>query len=183
MKTNVILGMVCLVGILATSCVKENVVVNDAKNAVNSATAQRMSTLHLKSSSNYSGNYTLSAKVGHSSSECNGCCITYVGKKYHIDCQGFGSNCTSKANVNISKVEPDNPENQEYTATGLNDFEPTDEVVYSMPARSYYIEDNSSETGFIWINIPEQMLERDDESNQFVYFNITFTNEAMFKNF
>lgn len=178
-KTNVILGLVCVMGILTASCVKEKEGIHSIQKSVNNATGHNMG--NLKSLPGYSGNYALSSKVGHNSSECSGC-VMIGGARKHVDCQAWGNKCGSNASVAISKVEPDNQENQEYAATGLNDYEPTDEAFYYMPARSFYIENSEFENGYIWINIPEQMLERDDESNQFKYVNITFTNEAMFEN-
>ncbi len=65
---------------------------------------------------------------------------------------------------------------------GLNDYEPIENDTYNMPARSFYIENTEFENGYIWMNIPAQILERDPENNQFRYFDISFTNEAVFEN-
>ena len=180
-KSNVILVLGCIIGISFTSCLKDNESVLIHKNCLSSATAQKLITISTKSNSGFSGNYVLSAKAGHSSSDCNSSCITFGGIKRHVNCQGFGNNCAAVASVSVSKVEPENSNDPNYTAIGLNDYEPSDDTIYNMPARSYYIQNNEFENGYIWLNIPSQILERDYVSHQFLYFKISFTNQALFE--
>lgn len=182
LKVNAVLMLVSMMVFMTTSCIKEkeNEVNKQLLKEQHTATAKRLSGNHLKAT-NYAGNYLLSAKAGHSASNCSGC-IMVGGIRKHLDCQGYGSTCTLKSTVAISKVEPNNSNCNEYKGIGINDYEPTDEDIYNMPSRSFYFEDNSYINGYIWINIPEQILERDPESNQFTYYKISFTEEALYKN-
>jgi hypothetical protein len=185
-KSNVILVMLSVMGIITASCVKENETTSQAPKQASTATAVKIAAASLKTtpgnSSGYLGTYVLSARAGHSSSECGGGCVLAGGVRKHLNCQGFGSSCGLKASVCISKVKTDSSSTSAYIAIGLNDYEPTDEHVFYMPARSFYIEDETTKNGYIWLNIPEQVLERDAENNQFVYYNISFTENALFEN-
>jgi hypothetical protein len=69
-----------------------------------------------------------------------------------------------------------------YNGKGLNDYEPTDMIDFNMPARSFYLGADFSEEGYCWLNIPEQLLERDHTTNNFIYKDITFTREQIFEN-
>ena len=185
-KANVILVMLSVMGIIAASCVKENESANKLQKKACTATAVKIAAPYLKAAPGHAsgslGTYVLSAKAGHNSSECGGGCMAIRGVRKHMDCQGFGSNCGLKASVYVNKVKPDSSNSNKYMAVGLNDYEPTDEHVFYMPARSFYIEDKTTEQGYIWLNIPEQVLERDAKSKQFVYSNITFTENPLFEN-
>lgn len=179
-KTNVIFVVICLVGLWLVSCVKENDGINTNEKQIDkSSTAQLLKRMKTNS---FAGSYLLASKVGHKSSECGGKCKKFGGIWGHSDCQGFGSECNLRASVNISKSNPDNPSDIYYTGTGINDYEPIEDSIFAMPARSLYIVDESQENGYIWLNIPEQELQRDKESNQFIYKEITFTTEPLFEN-
>ncbi len=184
-KTNVILVLICLIGIWAVSCVKENDGnYTNEKKIDKSSSAQLMSRYKSNSSGiSYGGMYLLSSKAGHKSSDCGGKCKYVNGQWGHADCQGYGSECSLRASVDIFKSVPDDPDDIYYTGFGINDYEPIEDSTYSMPARSFYIENDSLENGFIWLNIPEQELLRNEESNQFIYNHITFTEEPLFDNF
>ena len=179
-KTNVILGMVCLIGLLATSCMKDSKTpVTNEKNVIKTSTALMLN--QFKSTS-YSGSYVLSSSIGHKSSECGGKCRNINGTWGHADCQGFGNVCSLRVSIYINKELPENPKDFNYIGIGINDYEPTEESTFNMPARSFYLIDEKLENGFIWINIPEQQLIRDEETNQFIYKDITFTSVALFEN-
>lgn len=180
MKKQQFLVMICLISLWLASCVKENDGVNTkVKQADKSATAKLLKRLK---TNNFAGTYLLTSRVGHKSSDCGGKCRYGNGTHYHASCQGFGSECYLRASINISKAIPDDTTDNYYTAIGINDYEPIEESDFSMPARSFYIEDENLENGYIWLNIPEQLLQRDEESNQFVYKEITFSSEPLFEN-
>jgi len=179
-KTNVILVLVCILGVGLTSCVKDNETDNSVgKKLTNISTAKQLKRLKTTS---FAGTYSLASQVGHKSKTCGGKCKYIGGVWYHMDCQGFGNECNLIASIQISKVTEDDTLDIYYKGTGLNDYEPIEETTFSMPARSFYLEDENSEYGFIWLNIPEQELQRDEESGQFIYKDITFTQEALFEN-
>ena len=181
-KLNVFVMMACAIGIMATSCVKENETANSSKKQEKTATAKKSGNFNLKTSTDFSGSYSINSKVGHNSTDCNNSCRMIGGVRCHVNCQGFGNICNAIASISVSKVNPENPENIYYKAIGLNDYEPTDEDTFYMPARSYYIEDDNSENGYYYMNISEQILERDKSNNQFIYLNITFTDTSLFEN-
>lgn len=174
--------MICLLGIWATSCVKENETINNSKKQEKTAIAKRFGNVNLKSASDFSGSYSLFSKVGHTANSCNNSCVMLGGKRGHINCQGPGNLCNLSASISVTNTDPENPENILYNAIGLFDYEPTDDTTFFMPDRSYYIEDDNFENGYIYLNIPTQILNRDAASNQFLYYNITFTEAALFDN-
>jgi hypothetical protein len=181
-KINVIAMMILVMGLIAVSCIKEKENVNDCKKQLKTATAKKISNLNLKVSTDFSGSYSLFSKVGHTANSCNNNCIMIGGKRVHVNCQGAGNICDSRASISVYKANPENPENIYYNAIGLNDYEPTDDTTFYMPDRSYYIENDCIENGYIYLNIPSQILRRDSSSNQFIYFKITFTETALFEN-
>lgn len=179
-KSNVFLVMVCLVGLWAVSCVKENDGINTYENQIDkSSTAQLLKRMKIYG---FEGTYLLVSKVGHKSTDCSGKCKYINGEWRHIDCQGNGSECSLRTTINVSKSNSEDTTDIYYTGMGINDYEPIEDSTFSMPARSFYMEDESIENGFIWLNIPEQELLRDEESNQFIYKEITFTTEPLFEN-
>jgi len=180
-KINVILVLVSLVGLLATSCVKDNEIENNAveKKEVCASTAELLT--QLKSTS-YAGTYAMTTNAGHKSTDCGGKCKYYNGKWGHVDCQGNGHICTLRASINITASVSDKSTEVLYTGKGINDYEPIDEDTYNMPDRSFLVKDDKFDNGFIWINIPEQLLQRDTETHQFIYKEITFTKEPKYLN-
>lgn len=175
-KTNVFLVLVCLIVILVSSCVKDNETPNTKiKKSDKTSTAQFLKRLKTNS---FEGVYGLSTKAGHKYSYCNGTCKG----TYHVNCQGVGQECDLRANINIAKNFPDNKYDIYYTGIGINSYEPIEDSLFSMPARSLYIENTEYENGYIWMNIPEQELRRDNESKLFIYKDITFTDEPLFEN-
>ncbi|MFZ4401638.1 MAG: hypothetical protein ACOYO1_16525 [Bacteroidales bacterium] len=179
-KSNVFLVAV-LIGLLATSCVKESENIVNTKGEKFDKTSTALLIKQFKSIS-FGGTYLLKSHVGHKSSECGGKCTFACGKWVHVDCQGSGSYCVYSASVDITKNIPADSSDIYYTGVGLNDYEPTDDSTFQMPARSFYFENEKYENGYIWINIPEQQLQRDEETNLFMYKNITFTENALFEN-
>lgn len=179
-KSNLFLVMVCLVGLWATSCVKDNDIVNtNEKNVDRSTTAQLLK--QLKTSA-FEGMYVMSYKVGHKSTVCGGKC-TWSGNGWvHQDCMSYGSDCSKSSTVSVSKNIPDDITDIYYTATGIYEYEPTEDSIFYLPARSLYIENDTCENGYIWLNIPEQVLRRNEVSNQFIYNEISFTAEPLFEN-
>ena len=179
-KVNVFLVMVCLFGIWLTSCVKDNETDNTKLKKIKTNSSAILIN-RLKTNSNM-GSYQLFSYVGHKSSDCGGKCKYYNGVYFHADCQGYGSECSLSSKVNISKNIAEDPTDIYYTATGIYDYEPTEEESFNMPARSFYFINETFENGYIWINIPEQVLQRNKESNMFIYKEITFTVDPLFNN-
>jgi hypothetical protein len=180
-KVNLMLAMLSIIGLMATSCVKDNDIENNAEQqtltttTANTPTAVRMN--RFKSTS-FEGVYLLASNVGHKSTECGGKCKYSNGTWFHSDCQSFGNVCSLRASVNVSYTGVSNI----YKGMGINDYEPIDEVDFSMPDRSFYVENENFPNGKGWLNVPEQVLQRDPLTHQFIYKNISFTKEALYKN-
>ncbi len=179
-KINVIIAISLIAILFIVSCQKDNVKVGKSTIKVKSnSTAHKIGGFK---SLGFNGSYLLASQVGHTSIECKNSCITIGGIKTHFNCQGFGNKCSLNASINVSKVQPDNPNDPYYYAIGLNNDEPSNDSIYNMPDRSFYIEDVNLENGYIWLNVPAQILFRDIESGDFIYRNITFTKERLFEN-
>ncbi len=184
-KINVIFVLISLIGLFATSCVKENIQENTNENigqkANHVAKARKINTE--KESTNpgdvYVASYELSSTVGHNSSDCAGSCTMVGGVYCHVNCQGYGTTCASTAAVRVTR----NPgKSSSYEAITLDDYGPTDELTFNMPARSFYIEDMDFDNGYIWLNIPAQQLVRNNIHQSFHYENLSFTTQALYLN-
>ncbi len=180
MKKQKFLVLVCLIGIWITACVKESETIYiTQQNAKSNSTATIL--IRMKNAG-FGGSYLMATTVGHKSTDCGGKCKFFNGRYYHSDCQGTGNVCNYSASVIITKNIPDDITDVYYTGIGIHEYEPIEDETFSMPARSFYIKDESFENGFIWINVPNQELIRDVESRMFVYKDITFTNDPLFEN-
>jgi hypothetical protein len=122
--------------------------------------------------------YAFRSTMGHSSSSCNGKC----GSKGHVNCQGAGNVCNLYAPANVFTANAvmatkANDAFQKYYAITWYPEDLSDEEIFLMPARSFFVEEEA-----IYINIPEQILNRDAKTQCFIIENITFTNEQIFIN-
>jgi len=95
--------------------------------------------------------YTFSFVAGHQAAGCNGC-VTVLGKSYHVDCMGAGSECAKSSIVSLIQNDYNN-----YTATTLDSTALTNEDFFNMPDRSLFVEydDKNNE---VWLNIPAQLV-------------------------
>jgi len=116
--------------------------------------------------------YGITISVGHPAAGCPGC-VTYGGLTTHVDCQGTGSACQKTVILGIS-------DSGGITYYGIVDD--PDDLTYDdsflMPDRSLYIIGSNGE----FLNIPEQMLYRDEETGTFIFYDIFFSDVQMFEN-
>ena len=105
--------------------------------------------------------------IGHDGRYCNGC-VMYDGKVFHADCMGDGNYCATAAAVTLNQIGTD------ITATTTDTFGLTSEDFFLMPDRSLYYEtaDNNDR---IYLNIPGQMVYRDNTTLQFTFTGLSFT--------
>jgi len=111
-------------------------------------TAERLS-----GDSKESNIFLLSTSIGHLASDCpNGGCVYSGGRKFHVDCMGYGHVCCSSSSVSLTQVSGNN-----YTATTLDSTALTSEDFFNMPSRSLFVEydDKNNE---VWLNIPAQLV-------------------------
>jgi len=116
--------------------------------------------------------FGITIRVGHSAAGCPGC-VTSGGQQVHMDCQGSGSDCQKIGTVGILSSGG-------VTYYGIVDD--PDELTYDdsflMPDRSLYIIGSNGE----FLNIPEQLLYRDEETGTFIFYDIFFSDVQMFEN-
>jgi hypothetical protein len=179
-KANVFLVMVCLFGVWFTSCVKDNETLKTKVKKIDETSKAEI--LKKLKTNSYEGSYLMESRVGHDKSVCGGACRSANGIPYHVDCEGGGTACLLRASINISKLIPDDLYDIYYKGIGINTYEPTEASNYYLPSRSLYIEDETFENGYIYLNIPNQLLEREEESGQFIYKDITFSESPLFEN-
>jgi len=114
------------------------------------------------------------AQCGHSASGCNGC-INFNGQYIHVDCQGAGSSCTQTARIYLY-IDDSSPDR--YYAITDGEWDLTDEDFFLIPDRSLFIMNSNGE----FINIPEQMLYRDETTGKFIINDIFFSDFQFFEN-
>ena len=114
--------------------------------------------------------------IGHTAAQCNNSCVYDNGKYRHIDCMGFGQNCTQNQRLTLKSVGDGT-----YYATTLNADEITALDFFYMPDRSMYagIDEKNLE---IWINIPAQVSYKDKETKQFTYREVFITDQQFYPN-
>lgn len=117
--------------------------------------------------------YGITISLGHSATNCSGCVMT-GGTLKHVDCQGAGNACRIKTIMSVSTTEK-----SVYHYGIVNDpDELTDEDSFLMPDRSFYIIGLNGE----FLNIPEQVAFRDEETGAFIFYDIFFSDYQAFEN-
>jgi len=151
--------------ILCFACKKHEIIETTELPKFNSA--------QLISNSKGSAYYGITVRVGHAASTCSGCVNT--GENcIHVDCQGAGTACSVSAIMEIS----DSGEINFYYGIINAPNELTFEETFLMPDRSLYIIGSNGQ----FLNIPEQMAYRDEETGAFVLYDIFFSDNQVFIN-
>lgn len=122
------------------------------------------------------GNSTalLAMEIGHRSNDCKGC-IIMNGHVFHIDCMGNGNYCAAIATVQLQQI------GTAVTATTTDTFDLTSEDFFLVPDRSlYYGKDEKGND--IYLNIPEQQVNRDSLTLQFTFTGLFFSETAAYSN-
>jgi hypothetical protein len=117
--------------------------------------------------------YYIFVNLGHSANGCPGC-ILFYGSWIHVDCQGRGDSCRTAAAVTLNQV------NNDITATTTDTFGLTNQDFFNMPARSLNYTDESNNR--IYLNIPAQLIYRDEETQQFTFTGLSFSDRPMYTN-
>lgn len=117
----------------------------------------------------------IKTRAGHSKKNCDGSCSQ---THKHIDCQGTGKECPLFGNIELEPIVKSLPTSSGlYTGKCLYPEDISDYETFSMPARSFYMEKEQ-----MWLNIPEQILQRHPESRCFIIKSITFTVQPLHPN-
>ena len=118
--------------------------------------------------------YLLTMRIGHLITDCGGSCVTILGKPYHFDCMGEGHVCLNSAAVTLDQIGTD------ITATTTDTFGLTSEDFFLMPDRSLnYTDENNNR---MFLNIPEQLVYRDNTTQQFTFTGLFFSDDAVYNN-
>lgn len=152
--------------LLCPSCEKTSGTQNENRDLANRL-------IPLPTESKESG-YLLTIRIGHSVTDCGGRCITVNGKSYHINCMGNGHVCLKSAAVTLDQVGTD------ITVTTTDTFGLTTEDFFFMPDRSldYMDADNNP----VYLNIPEQLVFRDNATQQFTFTGLFITDDPEYTN-
>ena len=116
--------------------------------------------------------------VGHDASECNSSCIVLNGVPTHADCQGWGNACA----ITI-RIWPIGGQPKSTTFSALVDtvWSMTSEDFFMMPARSLAMI-GSEGAATTYLNIPQQLLFRDNTTHQFTFTGLFFSSTAAYSN-
>lgn len=129
--------------------------------------------IELSADSKTTGNYLLSTEIGHDGKDCDGC-VLILGKLVHKDCMRHGRYCRVTTSVHIDTVGSD------ITATTTDTFGLTTGSFFAMPDRSLNFTDENNNR--IFLNIPEQVVFRDNTTQQFTFTGLFFSTTAAYNN-
>ena len=118
--------------------------------------------------------YTMFLNIGHQASDCKNSCVVVSGQSIHVDCQGFGHQCSTSAAVTIHQV------GTAIIATTTDTFGLTSEDFFNMPPRSLSTGEGGSTA---YLNIPTQLVERDTATLQFTFTGLFYTDKPAYNNF
>ncbi len=121
-----------------------------------------------------SENYTMFVNIGHQASDCKNSCVVVSGQSIHVDCQGFGHQCSTSAAVTIHQV------GTTIIATTTDTFGLTNEDFFNMPPRSLSTGEGGNSA---YLNIPPQLVERDTATLQFTFTGLFYTDKPAYNNF
>lgn len=117
--------------------------------------------------------YVLVTNLGHDAKGCSGC-ILNRGKYIHVDCQGYGTACSTIATVSLNTI------GSSLTATTMDTFGLTNLDFFAMPDRSLdYMDENNNK---IYLNIPAQTVYRDSTTLQFTFTGLYFSTAPAYNN-
>ena len=118
--------------------------------------------------------YLLCYEVGHRYSDCQGRCITVEGSTCHVNCMGFGNICVRATNVTLNQI------GSTITATTVDTFDLTSEDFFLMPDRSLSYMDGDDNQ--MYLNIPAQLVFRDEDTQQFTFTGLSFSESPLYSN-
>jgi hypothetical protein len=113
--------------------------------------------------------------IWHTAADCGNKCVKIFGEQGHIDCRGFGNVCNHTAiayliqNGDVLKLVFENPD-----ALG-------EDLDFLLPDRTLRVTNPINSTN-LWLNIPEQLLLRDNNGIPFEILDIWFSEEPELEN-
>ena len=133
--------------------------------------------IHPDSTKGFGWLIKLKLYIGHTAEQCGGKCIKILGVWGHVDCRGFGDVCrlVSKGILTL------NEETNEYYFTFTDADALGEDLDYNLPDRSFRIT-NPLNNEDLWLNAPEQILQRICDTLPFVIHDIWFSEEQELEN-
>jgi hypothetical protein len=121
--------------------------------------------------------WLLKLTVGHTVQQCGGKCIKIFGEYGHIDCVGFGNVCN-----HFVKVSIENGVGEIYFNLKASDPNALGSLLeFPFPDRSLMITNPQNNTD-LWLNIPEQLLIRNNNQEPFIFYDAWHSENAEFEN-
>ncbi len=187
-KKSIFIASIAIGAFVYTACTKENV--KKTVEGENPVATMQLTTPQLNAAGGggggNSGAVIIGVAYGHDKIHC-----TCSGGK-HLPCQGAGSNCVSYSSVviydsmqvvaNAQGLKKNKAASSSIYAVAVSsESELTDLPEFAMPARSLVILDVDGNPTGEYLNIPEQMLKRNDEG-KFQYFGLSYSNTPFYQN-
>jgi hypothetical protein len=119
----------------------------------------------------------LKISLGHTADQCGNHCVYMLGEWMHLDCRGMGNVCKNVVKGMLTLDE----ETNEYYFTFLDADALGDDLDFLFPDRSFHIT-NPLNNKDLWLNAPEQILQRICDSIPFVIHDIWFSEEQELEN-
>ena len=118
--------------------------------------------------------YDLRFAVGHTAQQCGGKCIKLFGEYTHVNCVGFGNVCNYRVIVSVDE-DGTISGNFKLTTSDVNALGSS--LIFPFPDRSLMITNPQNNTD-LWLNIPEQVLQRNNENESFIFHDAWFSENA-----
>jgi len=116
--------------------------------------------------------------IGHTADQCGGKCMKIFGEYLHLDCRGYGNVC----NMNSKSILSIGENEEELILTIIDeDIFFGESLEFSFPDRSLYITNPQNSTD-LWLNIPEQLLVRENADEDFIIHNVWFSENQELEN-
>ena len=129
--------------------------------------------IELTSEGKTAGNYLLTTEIGHDGKDCDGC-VMILGHLVHKDCMRHGRYCRVATSVHIDTIGVD------ITATTTDTFGLTSGHFFAIPDRSLNFTDENNNR--MYLNIPEQVVYRDNSTQQFTFTGLFFSTTPAYTN-
>ena len=119
----------------------------------------------------------ISVSIGHTAADCGNKCVKILGEQGHADCRGFGNACTRVFNARFLPGQLGEVNKLVLIDTELfGNF-----LEFHLPDRTFFIS-NPLNNSDIWLNIPDQLLVRENTNEPFVVHGIWFSEEPELEN-
>jgi hypothetical protein len=168
-----------IIALFFISCKKTDLISNQPTTTESDGSKENEATwLNPDVNSKYwTGFLKLRIAVGHTVDQCGNHCIYAFGEWGHADCRGFGNVCKSISKGMLTYDD----EFDEFYFTFLEPNALGEELDFLFPDRSFYIT-NPLNNNDLWLNVPEQLLERISDSIPFTIHDIWFSEEQELEN-